>query len=224
LSHGNTIVGPKSRARRTRRPRFVHDTRGSVAFEAIWATLFLTVLLAIGLFLFQIVKTGGSAPIDNRTAGRNSALNEICSPRGPIQGLPGSVGLRDDSQILIRCDRTVNAESRMPRQDDHFWRALTRVGDAEFANFNREQREHFVIYAVESEQTTLFSREFSIGDNVLAEFMTYSNAALAPTADTWRFDIDAWAEGHDRVVWDRLQRPHRELFPRVYPSAIGQAP
>jgi hypothetical protein len=197
---------------------FAHDTRGTVAFEAIWAVFILGVLLMVGFFLFQITKTGGSGPIDNRTAGRSAALNETCSPDGFVPGLMQTVGTRDDSMIFITCDPNVNGERRIS-EPDRFWNALIEIGNSHFDDFNERQDGHGDITAVLSEQRTLFTRDFAIGSNVLASNLSYSNEALTPMAETWRFDDEVWAEGHDAVIWDRLDEAQRRLFPRVYPSA-----
>jgi len=181
--------------------------------------LFVSVLLIITLFLFQIVKTGGSGSIDNRTAGRSAALNEICQPAGVVPGQMQTVGQRDDSVILITCNPGVDGEERLP-EDQRFWPALTRIGDAQFPDFNRQQEGVGNINLVHSEQLTWFNRDFNIGQGLLASNLTYSNETLTPMAETWRFDVQAWAEGHDKVVWDRFTQPHRRLFPRVYPSAL----
>jgi hypothetical protein len=201
--------------------RLIADRRASVAFEAVWVVLLLSTLLMVGLFLFQIVKTGGSGPIDNRTAGRSAALNRICVPGGMIPGLMQTIGTRDDSIISIRCDPNVDGETRLA-QDQKFFPALQRIGNARFANFNREQEGAGAISVVLSEQETRFLTRFSIQDYLLASNLTYANEALTPMADTWRFDVQAWAVGHDRVIWDRLTPRHRELLPRVYPSAQVQ--
>lgn len=208
-----------SRADHPRR-RLSRNTRGSAAFEAIWVALFLSTVTIIGLFLFQIVKTGGSGPIDNRTAGRSAALNQICAPVGSVPGRMEITGTRDDSSITIRCTPDLEGEERIA-EDRRFWPALIRIGNARFANFNRAQEGEGRITVVRSEQETRFNRDFRLGGGLLAATgLAFSNEALTPMPETWRFDNDAWAQGNDRVVWERLSPRHHELFPRVYPSAL----
>lgn len=208
-----------SRADVSKAPSWAQDERGSVAFESVGVVLLLSILIVITLFLFQIVKTGASGPIDNRTSGRNAALNDICSPDGLIPGLPGTIGERDDSVIIISCRADVNGEQRIA-EGDRFWASVRAAGEAHFSDFNRQQEGVGGINAVHSEQITFFNREFMVGDGVLARNLFFSNDTLTPSAETWRFNVQAWAEGHDKVVWEALDRPHHDLFPRVYPSAL----
>lgn len=207
-----------------RRARFVkacrnllRDTEGAVAIEAIWSALILSVLLILSLFIFQIVKTGGSGPIDNRTAGRNAAVNESCSPQALLPGMMQSFGTRDDSRIVIDCDPSINGESRIT-ENERFWPALIEEGENHFDDISRRQEGFGEISAVESRQVTTFTRRFQLGPNVLADGLSFSNRALTPMTDTWRFSDGVWAEGHDQVIWDRLTENQRSLFPRLYPS------
>ena len=200
--------------------RTLRDRSGAAAVEAVCCFLLLFVAVIITLQLFEFTKIGASGPIDNRTTARFAALNDSCSRTGLVPGQTVLTGMneRNRSAIIVECALDVNGQTAL-EEKDRFWKQLTAVSDPFFSELNRAQSKHFDFNAVQAEQTThfIYSTSVLLGPNRVV----YSNSAFVPGNETWLFYDAHWAEGHDKVIWERLTDPQKDLFPNVYPSANG---
>lgn len=216
------------------------DTSGSVALEAIWMGVFVGFFVTPTTFLMQNAKMGLDASWNQRTAARNEAINDNCSnfeivlppvnvtmPQGVIA--PNNSNIITNKLItnIITCSEK-DAEDGIA-SGQKFWKRMeTESQNNGFKAIIDDVANPSLIPAYEGASSMAHQNLGMKGRTMtfysyipqvaLPAYITTSSL-LVPTDDTFTFENDTYAAGHDKRIWaDLPSGDGRNLYSDVFPS------
>ena len=191
--------------------RFISDEEGNVALEAIWSVLTLAVFLLPTVMLFEIMDTQLDNNIGVRSAARNEAINSNCNGNFFIP-LPGGGNSTNTSTSVLGCLKS--------NKTNDYWKKMQSVANGHYNgladSFQSEGETNLIRSNVALHMTT------AQDPGAIISGFNYFQATefKVPSTETWQFNNNVWAEGHDQAIWNKLPRtPRDRLFSKVFPSA-----
>lgn len=202
---------------------FAADTRGSVAFEAIWVGLFLAFMVAPTIFVYQLSVTRLDGSWLQRLATRQDAVLGACNGQLLLR-LPfvEEDGVNATNRVLC-----TSIDSSEPH-DELIWPRIENAVSDDFPTLVDDMKNEGDFQVHRSRLLTTEDREFELGDGSdpslferavgIIGLLNNIPETMAPATEYYRWDQEHWRRGHDRIIWNSFSSDSQKMFPNVFPS------